>query len=76
MAVCWRWGQVQLPHPSTPPWPARCPQSSPVLQGLDDRHPYVRRTAVMGVLKIWHIDRVMVDNTGGWWGRLDVSAVT
>lgn len=44
-------------------------QCSPVLQGLDDRHPYVRRTAVMGVLKIYHIDKAMVENTGWGWGR-------
>ncbi|GAX84188.1 hypothetical protein CEUSTIGMA_g11611.t1 [Chlamydomonas eustigma] len=30
--------------------------SAPVNSGLTDRHPYVRRTAVMGVLKIYHID--------------------
>eukprot|EP00882_Tetradesmus_deserticola_P005616 GHRQ01005912.1.p1 GENE.GHRQ01005912.1~~GHRQ01005912.1.p1 ORF type:complete len:171 (+),score=52.42 GHRQ01005912.1:616-1128(+) len=29
---------------------------TPVTAGLDDRHPYVRRTAVMGVLKIWHMN--------------------
>lgn len=27
----------------------------PVVAGLSDRHAYVRRTAVMGVLKIWHM---------------------
>jgi vesicle coat complex subunit len=31
-------------------------QVTPVSAGLDDRHPYVRRTAVMGVLKIWHMN--------------------
>jgi hypothetical protein len=36
---------------------AICPlQVTPVTAGLDDRHPYVRRTAVMGVLKIWHMN--------------------
>lgn len=40
------------------------PQVAPVAAGLDDRHPYVRRTAVMGVLKITHIDRVVVDAQG------------
>ena len=35
-------------------------QTSPVTTGLVDRHPYVRRTAVMGVLKIYHIDPNMV----------------
>ncbi len=39
-------------------------QVSPVNQGLEDRHPYVRRTAVMGVLKIQHIDANVVANTG------------
>jgi vesicle coat complex subunit len=34
------------------------------MTGLSDKHPYVRRTAVMGVLKIYHVDRTVVDNTG------------
>ncbi|KAJ9512205.1 hypothetical protein QJQ45_012748 [Haematococcus lacustris] len=38
--------------------------TSPVLAGLDDRHPYVRRTAVIGVLKIYHSDASVVMNTG------------
>ncbi|KAJ9512707.1 hypothetical protein QJQ45_019004, partial [Haematococcus lacustris] len=46
------------------PAPAACPQTSPVLAGLDDRHPYVRRTAVIGVLKIYHSDASVVMNTG------------
>ncbi|KAG1664607.1 hypothetical protein FOA52_004482 [Chlamydomonas sp. UWO 241] len=37
---------------------------SPVTSGLDDRHPYVRRTAVMGVLKIFHIDPLVVHAQG------------
>ena len=40
--------------PPLPPLSLR--QCSPVNTGLIDRHPYVRRTAVMGVLKIYHID--------------------
>lgn len=39
-------------------------QVSPVTAGLDDRHPYVRRTAVMGVLKIWHMNPDVVDSQG------------
>lgn len=39
-------------------------QVSPVTTGLDDRHPYVRRTAVMGVLKIWHMNADVVDSQG------------
>jgi vesicle coat complex subunit len=39
-------------------------QVSPVTAGLDDRHPYVRRTAVMGVLKIWHMNADVVDSQG------------
>ncbi len=35
-----------------------------MLQALSDRHPYVRRTAVMGVLKIWHVDKSVVESTG------------
>lgn len=37
---------------------------SPVTSGLEDRNPYVRRTAVMGVLKLYHIDSDTVRNTG------------
>uniref|UniRef100_A0A7R9Z186 Beta-adaptin appendage C-terminal subdomain domain-containing protein n=1 Tax=Chlamydomonas euryale TaxID=1486919 RepID=A0A7R9Z186_9CHLO len=32
--------------------------------GLDDRHPYVRRTAVMGVLKILHTNEAVVHAQG------------
>lgn len=39
-------------------------QVAPVMAGLSDRHPYVRRTAVMGVLKIWHMSPDTVTNTG------------
>jgi hypothetical protein len=39
-------------------------QVHPVLAGLDDRHPYVRRTAVMGVLKIWHMSEDVVESQG------------
>eukprot|EP00195_Chlamydomonas_chlamydogama_P008244 CAMPEP_0202904088 /NCGR_PEP_ID=MMETSP1392-20130828/27835_1 /ASSEMBLY_ACC=CAM_ASM_000868 /TAXON_ID=225041 /ORGANISM="Chlamydomonas chlamydogama, Strain SAG 11-48b" /LENGTH=846 /DNA_ID=CAMNT_0049591569 /DNA_START=246 /DNA_END=2786 /DNA_ORIENTATION=+ len=34
--------------------------TAPVNTGLEDRHPYVRRTAVMGVLKIYNIDASVV----------------
>eukprot|EP00878_Enallax_costatus_P027330 GHUV01029406.1.p1 GENE.GHUV01029406.1~~GHUV01029406.1.p1 ORF type:complete len:554 (+),score=105.09 GHUV01029406.1:514-2175(+) len=37
---------------------------TPVTVGLDDRHPYVRRTAVMGVLKIWHMNPDIVESQG------------
>ncbi|KAF6256499.1 adaptin N terminal region-domain-containing protein [Scenedesmus sp. NREL 46B-D3] len=37
---------------------------TPVTAGLDDRHPYVRRTAVMGVLKIWHMNPDIVEAQG------------
>jgi len=39
-------------------------QVHPVLAGLDDGHPYVRRTAVMGVLKIWHMSEDVVESQG------------
>lgn len=35
-----------------------------VSQGLKDPHSYVRRTAVMGALKVYNIDKQAVDNTG------------
>ncbi|KAK9826712.1 hypothetical protein WJX81_000377 [Elliptochloris bilobata] len=35
---------------------------SPIQQGLKDAHPYVRRTAVMGVLKVYHLDSNAVLN--------------
>jgi hypothetical protein len=34
------------------------------MAGLEDRHPYVRRTAVMGVLKIWHMSSDVVESQG------------
>lgn len=39
-------------------------QMSPIQQGLQDAHPYVRRTAVMGVLKVYHLDKASVLNAG------------
>lgn len=36
----------------------------PVMKGLEDKHPYVRRTAVMGVLKIHHINSDVVEHNG------------
>eukprot|EP00878_Enallax_costatus_P021868 GHUV01023176.1.p1 GENE.GHUV01023176.1~~GHUV01023176.1.p1 ORF type:complete len:101 (+),score=13.04 GHUV01023176.1:53-355(+) len=44
--------------------PLRPAQVTPVTVGLDDRHPYVRRTAVMGVLKIWHMNPDIVESQG------------
>lgn len=43
-------------------WPAA--QMSPIQQGLKDAHPYVRRTAVMSVLKVYHLDSAAVLNAG------------
>lgn len=40
------------------------PQMSPIQRGLEDRHPYVRRTAVMGVLKVYNFDAGAVRNAG------------
>ena len=37
---------------------------SPIQMGLQDGHPYVRRTAVMGVLKVYHLDKAAVRNAG------------
>lgn len=37
---------------------------APVNMGLTDQHPYVRRTAVMGVLKIYHLDAAIVRDQG------------
>ncbi|GIL46366.1 hypothetical protein Vafri_3358 [Volvox africanus] len=37
---------------------------TPIVTGLADRHSYVRRTAVMGVLKVHHIDPVAVAQHG------------
>lgn len=39
---------------------------SPIQMGLQDAHPYVRRTAVMGVLKVYHLDKAAVRNAGGF----------
>lgn len=39
-------------------------QMGPIQQGLKDAHPYVRRTAVMAVLKVYNIDRGAVQRTG------------
>lgn len=47
-----------------------CLQVTPVHTGLEDRHPYVRRTAVMGVLKIHHIESHTIVNTGEWCVRV------
>ena len=33
-------------------------------QGMQDAHPYVRRTAVMGVMKVYNIDASLVANAG------------
>lgn len=44
--------------------PCAISQVNPVTVGLDDRHPYVRRTAVMGVLKIWHMNPDIVESQG------------
>lgn len=37
---------------------------SPVSLALQDRNPYVRRTAVLGVLKIYNLDAAAVRNAG------------
>ena len=39
-------------------------QVSPIQMGLKDAHPYVRRTAVMGVLKVFNMDEEFVQNSG------------
>eukprot|EP01025_Chloroclados_australasicus_P042796 TRINITY_DN4553_c0_g2_i1.p2 TRINITY_DN4553_c0_g2~~TRINITY_DN4553_c0_g2_i1.p2 ORF type:complete len:230 (-),score=14.94 TRINITY_DN4553_c0_g2_i1:53-742(-) len=36
---------------------------TPVQQGLEDKAPYVRRTAVLGVLKIFHLDPQIVQGS-------------
>ena len=36
----------------------------PIDKGLEDKNPYVRRTAVMGVLKLYHIDPQVVTIQG------------
>ena len=43
----------------------------PIVRGLNDRHPYVQRTAVMGVLKVHHIEPSVAENRG-----LDVTLST
>lgn len=43
---------------------AATPQMAPIQRGLEDRHPYVRRTAVMGVLKVYNFDAGAVRNAG------------
>jgi hypothetical protein len=57
-AACELWSvQVHQAHSPASQQSAIFPlQVTPVTAGLDDRHPYVRRTAVMGVLKIWHMN--------------------
>mmetsp|Transcript_4549 Transcript_4549/g.8531 ORF Transcript_4549/g.8531 Transcript_4549/m.8531 type:complete len:786 (+) Transcript_4549:231-2588(+) len=35
--------------------------TDPLQRALDDPHPYVRRTAVMGVLKLYHMDDTVVE---------------
>lgn len=39
-------------------------QVQPVKMGLQDQHPYVRRTAVLGVLKMHHLDEQVVAEQG------------
>ena len=46
--------------------PCAHPQMSPIQRGLKDRHPYVRRTAVMGVLKVYNFDADAVRNCGAY----------
>lgn len=36
----------------------------PIRMGVIDGHPYVRRTAVMGVLKVYNLDSNAVRNAG------------
>ena len=36
----------------------------PIRMGVIDGHPYVRRTAVMGVLKVYNLDSSAVKNAG------------
>lgn len=65
-SVGWLVGcQETRPSHPKPHLPLAVAQVAPVTQGLEDRHPYVRRTAVMGVLKIQHIDANVVAHTGG-----------
>ena len=39
-------------------------QMQPIQLGLKDAHPYVRRTAVMGVLKAYNTEQAAVRNVG------------
>ena len=39
-------------------------QVQPIRVGLQDPHQYVRRTAVMGVLKVFHLDPTAVKQAG------------
>lgn len=39
-------------------------QMQPIRMGVIDGHPYVRRTAVMGVLKVYNLDSTAVKNAG------------
>ena len=39
-------------------------QMQPLRMGVIDGHPYVRRTAVMGVLKVYNLDSNAVKNAG------------
>ena len=39
-------------------------QMQPIHMGVKDAHPYVRRTAVMGVLKVYNLDKAAVRNAG------------
>lgn len=39
-------------------------QVEPILEGLKDGHPYVQSTAVMGVLKVHHIDQSVAESRG------------
>jgi len=41
-------------------------QMQPIHMGVKDAHPYVRRTAVMGVLKVYNLDQVAVRNAGNF----------
>lgn len=36
----------------------------PILSGLIDPQPYVQKTAVMGVLKVYHLEKSVAENRG------------
>ena len=55
-ATCSNMRETSLMHVSM--------QMSPIQMGLKDAHPYVRRTAVMGVLKVYNMDEEVVQNSG------------